>query len=300
MSEERVYRKYDFYSPRKFTKDHIRMLNSIFDDYSRMVNSRINALLHANCEIGVATILEQRYYEFSNSLNESDVLSLIKLNTSQVQEDTPILFHIETPLSLSMVDRLAGGEGDPDYYLPPNYKMTDLELLMMETIVTDLISVMGESWGNYLPLDFEYIRKELNPTLVQLIGYDETVVVVELSARFTNIEGKIRVCLPGGMLSNLFALINENTVHHPSGEDKSEDIFDSLRDSELEIVAELARTQLLLSDIYNLNVGDVVDMKKPKDSEVYLNIGGRRWFNGKMGVHNKQMAVRVGEIYYKE
>ena len=67
----------------------------------------------------------------------------------------------------------------------------------------------------------------------------------------------------------------------------------------MEIVAELARTHLLLSDIYHLNVGDVVDIKRPKDAPVYLNIGGRRWFDGRMGVHKHQMAVKIGETYIK-
>ena len=45
-STEKKYRKYDFYSPRKFTKDRLKMLNSIFEGYARVINSRINALLH--------------------------------------------------------------------------------------------------------------------------------------------------------------------------------------------------------------------------------------------------------------
>ena len=48
-----------------------------------------------------------------------------------------------------------------------------------------------------------------------------------------------------------------------------------------------------------LNVGDVVDIKRPKDSPVFLNIGGRRWFDGRMGTSNKQVAVKIGETYYK-
>ena len=109
----------------------------------------------------------------------------------------------------------------------------------------------------------------------------------------------LSICLPGNMLANIFTEISKSSSRRVTGEDKSEEIFDNLRESELEIVAELARTHLLLSDIYHLNVGDVVDIKRPKDSVVYLNIGGRRWFDGKMGVYNKQMTVKVGETYIK-
>ena len=296
---EKKYRKYDFYSPRKFTKDRIKMLNSIFEGYARVINSRLNAILHSNCEIEVESVEEQRYNEFSNALTESDVLALADIDMTKLQEETPVLVHLDTPIILTMVDRMMGGDGEPDPYLPSGYKLTDLELNMYEDIIRVLISLLGGSWENYIPLQFEYVRTEVNPTLVQLIGFDETVVLVGLDIKFPNCSGRMNLCLPGVMLTNIFAEIGKATVRHTTGEDKAKEIFDSLRDSELEIVAELARTQLLLSDIYHLNVGDVVNIRRPKDAPIFLNIGGRRWFDGRMGVHNKQMAVKIGETYYK-
>ena len=298
-SAEQKYRKYDFYSPRKFTKDRLKMLNSIFESYARVINSRINALLHATCEIDVDSVEEQRYYEFSNALTESDVVALAEIDQEKLQGDDPILVHMDTPVVLSMLDRMMGGEGDPDPTVPNDYKLTDLELNMYEDMIADLIPILSGSWENYMTLHFSYVRTEVNPTLVQLIGYDETVVIIGLNIKFPNCTGRMSLCLPGEMLTNVFSEISKNTTRRSTGEDKSEEIFDSLRDSELEIVAELARTRILLSDLYHLNVGDVVDIKRSKDSPVFLNIGGRRWFDGKMGTSNKQVAVKIGETYIK-
>lgn len=298
-SEEKKYRKYDFYSPRKFTKDRLKMLNSIFEGYARVINSRINALLHATCEIEVDSVEEQRYYEFSNALTESDVVALAKIDLDKLQGEDPILVHMDTPVVLSMLDRMMGGEGDPDPTLSSDYNMTDLELNMYEDLISDLIPILGNSWENYITIHFDYVRTEVNPTLVQLIGYEETVVIVGLNIKFPNCTGRMSLCLPGEMLTNIFTEISKSTSRRVTGEDKSDEIFDSLRESELEIVAELARTRILLSDLYHLNVGDVVDIKRPKDTPVFLNIGGRRWFDGKMGVSNKQVAVKIGETYIK-
>ena len=298
-SSEQKYRKYDFYSPRKFTKDRLKMLNSIFESYARVINSRINALLHATCEIEVDSVEEQRYYEFGNALTESDVVALARIDLEKLQGEDPILVHMDTPVVLSMLDRMMGGEGEPDPNLSSEYNMTDLELNMYEDLIKDLIPIMGNSWENYITVQFSYIRTEVNPTLVQLIGYDETVVIVGINIKFPNCTGRMSLCLPGEMLTNIFSEISKSTSRRTTGEDKSEEIFDSLRESELEIVAELARTRILLSDLYHLNVGDVVDIKRPKDSPVFLNIGGRRWFDGKMGTSNKQVAVKIGETYIK-
>lgn len=297
---EKKYRKYDFYSPRKFTKDRIKMLNGIFDNYTRIINSRLNGILHTNCEIQVDSVEEQRYYEFSNALVEGDVLTIAQLKLKEKVEDMPVLLHITAPVALSMMDRLLGGEGDVDEDLPVEYSFTEMELRLYEYIMQDLISLMGGSWENYIPLDFTFERVEANPTLVQIIGLDETVVIIGIKLQFPNSSGRLSVCLPGMMLTNVFTEISrENPGRRTSGEDSSQSIFHSLRDSDLEIVAELGRTQMSLRDLYYLSVDDVIDLSQPKDSPVRLLIGGECWFDGLMGVHNKNMAIKIAETHQR-
>lgn len=248
---EKKYRKYDFYSPRKFTKDRMKMISGIFENYTRVINSRINGLLHTTCEISVESVEEQRYYEFSNALTEGDVLVLadVQFAHNQQAEEQPVLLHFSTSLMLSMMDRLMGGEGDVDPALPAGYNFTDLELKLYESIVKDLISVLGGSWENYIDLSFGVRRMETNPTLVQLIGLDETVVIIGINIQFSNCSGQMNFCLPGSMLSAIFARIAAaNQAGRGAGEDNSEEILDILRDSELEISAELGRTELRLQD----------------------------------------------------
>lgn len=300
VEQEKKYRKYDFSSPRKFTKDRIKMLNGIFDTYSRIINSRLNARLRANCEITVESIEEQRYYEFSNALTEGDVLALVNVTVKGKEQDVPLLLYLSTPTALSMMDRLMGGEGEADASLPADYTYTDIELQLYEDIVSDMVSVMGGSWENYIPIEFTYSKTDVNPTLSQIIGLDETVIIVDMKMQFTNITGRMSICLPGEVLTNIFAEISrENPVRKLTAEDKSEEIFDKLRDSSLEIVSILGETRLSLSDVYHLNVGDVIDLGCPKDSSVYLDIGGYHWFTGKVGTHKKNMAVKIDNVCYQ-
>ena len=300
---EKKYRKYDFYSPRKFTKDRMKMISGIFENYTRVINSRINGLLHTTCEISVESVEEQRYYEFSNALTEGDVLVLadVQFAHNQQAEAQPVLLHFSTSLMLSMMDRLMGGEGDVDPALPAGYNFTDLELKLYESIVKDLISVLGGSWENYIDLSFGVRRMETNPTLVQLIGLDETVVIIGINIQFSNCSGQMNFCLPGSMLSAIFARIAAaNQAGRGAGEDNSEEILDILRDSELEISAELGRTELRLQDIYYLHPGDVIDLGHPTAQPIYLYIGGKPWFSGKMGTLSSNMAVKIGETYHNQ
>ena len=301
-SQEKRYRKYDFYSPRKFTKDRLKMLNGIFENYTRIITSRINGWLHTICEVEVESIEEQRFYEFSNALTEGDVLALADVYSDQEDletEETPVILHFSTSLMLSMMDRLMGGDGEPDKRLPNSYHFTDLELRLYETIAQNLTSVLGGSWENYLPLSFQFRRTENNPTLVQLIGLDETVVIVSINLKFPNCEGRMSVCLPGMVLTNLFSKITAlNQSGRSAGEAHKEDILDILRGSNLEITAELGRTTLELRDIYYLNLGDIIALGHPKEEPIYLRIGGSPWFGGKMGVQKNNVAIKIGQVYH--
>ena len=119
--QEKKYQKYDFSSPRKFTKDRIKMLNGIFDNYSRVISSRLNARLRSTCEITVESIEEQRYFEFSNALTEGDVLGMIDVQLKDQMQETPAMLYISTSTALSMMDRMLGGEGAADEDLDDDY-----------------------------------------------------------------------------------------------------------------------------------------------------------------------------------
>lgn len=297
---EKKYRKYDFHSPKKFTKDRIKMLNSIFDTYTRIINTRLNAMLHTTCEVEVESIEEQRYYEFSNALTEGDVLALSNVVVEGTEQESPVLYYLSPSLGMSMMDLMLGGEGliEQDEYV--DYTYTDLELRLYESMMQDMISVMGNSWANYLDIDFTYTRTEVNPTLVQLIGIDEVVVIIDLRLKFPNYSGRMSICLPAMTLTNLFAIINhKNSDRKGTAEEKSAEIFEQLRDSSLEIVAQMPEARLQLSDIYHLNVGDVINLGQKQGSPIYLGIGGYHWFTGHMGTHNKNMAVKIDDVCYQ-
>ena len=302
--QEKRYRKYDFYSPRKFTKDRLKMLNGVFENYTRMITSRINGWLHTTCEIEVESVEEQRYYEFSNALTDGDVLALAGVtfeDGSAASDDSPVLLHFSNSLMLSMMDRLMGGAGDVDPRLPTEYHFTDLELRLYEIIAKNLIPSLGTSWENYLELTFQFRRMENNPTLVQLIGLDETVVIVSFNLKFPNCAGRMSVCLPGMMLTNIFTKMSAANQGGRSGaENHQKEILDVLRESDLEIIAELGRTTVELRDVYHLNVGDVIDLGHAKDEPIYLYIGGSPWFSGKMGAYKNSVAIKIGDVCHKQ
>ena len=294
---EKEYKKYDFFSPKKYTKDKLKMLSSIYDNYSRICTSQINGLFRVASEVEVVGVEEQRFYEFGNALNDSDVLTVAEVELPDRSSNPPMLIHISPMLMASMIDRILGGTGT-DLTIDMSYTYTDIELALYEKIIKYPVAIMNDVWAGYINVNAKFDYIEENPSMFQGISVDETVVIVMLHISMNEIEGTMNICIPGTLLSNIFEIIdktkhlakkNDSILHRNS----KEDILESIRESKMDIMAQLGVARLSLDDVYNLHVGDVIDLNKPQDSLVSLFIEGQPWFNGQLGVHNKNVAVKI-------
>lgn len=298
---EENYRKYDFYSPKKFTKDRLKILQGVYDGYCRSITARLNSMMRTNCELTVDSIEEQRYYEFINAISDNDVLTIIGVSLPEDEtENTPVILHATTEMMLFMMDRMLGSVNEKAPNISYTYNYTSIELQLYESILSKLIDVMGEGWQNYLEIHFALQRVEQNPTLMQVIGIDETVVIVGLNVTVGEVNGRFSICLPGTLLTSIFNIIarsNMSDAMLPRNERDSAEIMDSVRDSGMQIIAELGQVQLSLSDIYYLHEGDVINLAKPKDSDITLYVEGEPWFIGKLGTHKNKMAVKIDGVW---
>lgn len=294
---EQNYRKYDFYSPKKYTKEKLKMLRSIYDNYSRVAAAQINGLFRVASEMEVVGVEEQRYYEFGNALNETDVITLAKVELQDHSKNPPMLFHIAPTLMGAMIDRMLGGTGT-DFSVDMSYTYTDIELALYEKIIGRLVGLTSDVWATYIKFKTSFERIEENPSMFQGITVDETVVIIMLQIQIGEIQGMMNICIPGTLLFNIFDII-EKTKHLSDRVDgqaqrnNREDLFESIKESKMDVMAQLGVAKMNLDDIYNLHVGDVIDLNKPQDSQVSLHIEGQPWFMGQLGVHNKNIAVKI-------
>lgn len=297
------YRKYDFYSPKKFTKDRLKMVRGIYENYARLVSSQMNGILRASSDIEVMTVEEQRYHEFSNALSDNDIMMMQELLLPDRSKNPPILMHINQILMVNMIDRTLGGIGD-DRDIDSSYKYTDIELTLYRKLMGYILGATKDAWSNYIKMELGEERLEENPGLFQEISMDEPVAIVMLNVKLQEIEGRITVCIPGNLLTRIFSIIdrrkNVEGAYEPTGEEERAAIFSRIKDSSLTVRAQLGDAQLSLRDICSLKVGDVLDLNKPKESDISLYIDQEPWFEGKLGVHNKNVAVKINKRIHEQ
>ncbi|MCL2698604.1 MAG: FliM/FliN family flagellar motor switch protein, partial [Oscillospiraceae bacterium] len=77
-------------------------------------------------------------------------------------------------------------------------------------------------------------------------------------------------------------------------------IFDGVTHTPLDIRAVLGEVDLDMLDVLRLQAGDIIPLGKSIDSNIILNVGGKKWFDGKMGVFNNKKAVKIENIFGME
>ena len=108
--EKTKYSKYDFYSPRKFTKDKMKILTSAFENYARVITSQLNGIFRVSTEITVKDVQEGRYYEFVGKLSENDSITLADAYTQEKNKaKVPLMMYVTPGLVITLVTHMLGG-----------------------------------------------------------------------------------------------------------------------------------------------------------------------------------------------
>ena len=65
QKEEEKVKEYDFRAPKKFTKEQIKVLDGIFENYARLLSSYLTGLLRLYCRVSLVNI-EDRFWDLFN------------------------------------------------------------------------------------------------------------------------------------------------------------------------------------------------------------------------------------------
>lgn len=292
---------YDFMSPKKFSREQLKLLNNIFDNFSRMFSLQLASMLRVACQMETLQVEEEEYREFNNALNDSVLVAMIGMHNEDNRIDgKQILMELSRPVSFSIIDRMLGGSGsgsniDRDY--------TDIELALIEYVFKQVLSILKNSWSNYIEIDHTLDTIETNSRLMQSIQPDEAVAIVVIEITLDdNLKGNMNICLPSTSLEEIFRVFNSKYIRIPRKDDpaleqeRKELIMKGLKSSPLNVSAILGKTSISLHDFLGLQVGDVITLNTPlEDDRVQVHVENIPWFTGVMGTKKKKYAVKIDQ-----
>ncbi len=296
---EKKVKEYDFRSPKKITKETIKLLKGIYEGYCRMLSSRLTSMLRLMCDVAVEQVEESIFHEYNNALDDYVFMGLVNVGyPDNSVSDSQILMEMSKPLSFVIIDRLLGGSGE-EYENIRDY--TDIELSLLGNMFKQVVPMMGVSWESTIELKTELAKIETNSRFIQSINYNDTVVIVVLNVTLNETTGKITICMPSSIIgevmkkANVFSKTSKKKMDQ-SVEEQKEIIMDSIKSSKLTITGVLGKAQATLKDIVDMQVGDLIILDKAVNSYVDVNVDGEKWFEGTWGTKKNKGVIKIKNI----
>ena len=296
-SGDKQAKNYDFARPAKFSKEHLRTLEIIFEHYGRLMSTTMPAYLRKTVQVEIMNSEAVTYSEFSNALSNPVILGIVNFEPLNGN----IIMELATNLGYAMLDRMLGGPGEP---LERNRDFSEIELLIIERIMTIAIELLREPWENVIDIHPHLERIETNSQFAQIISPSEMIAIVTINIKVGDVEGLMNVCLPYLTLEDVMDKLNTK-YWYSNIQTKSEIVYkdtitDLINHAPMPVKAVLGNSVISVDDFINLQVGDIIRLDKGAEDELSVFIGNIEKFKALPGSSGENYAVQLTEIIREE
>ena len=296
-SSEKQVKNYDFSRPSKFSKEHLRTLEIIFEHYGRLLSTNLPVYLRKNIQVEVMNSEAVTYMEFSNSLSNPVLLGIVNFEPLEGN----IIVEMASKLGYAIVDRMLGGEGEP---LDKVREFSEIELLIIERIMTACVQLLREPWTNVLDVHPRLERIETNSQFAQIISPSEMIAIVTISIKIGDVEGFMNICLPYITLEPVMDKLNTKFWYSNMQErvemEYADPIESLIAKAIVPVKAILGKSVISVNDFSGLQVGDIIRLNTKVNQELDVYVGDIKKFTALPGATGEDYAVRITSVIREE
>ena len=296
-TDERQVKDYDFARPAKFSKEHLRTLEIIFEHFGRLLATNLPAYLRKSVSVDVVNSEVVIYSEFSNALSNPVLLGVVGMDPLMGN----VIMEMASNLGFAIVDRLLGGVGNS---LEKERDFSEIELSILERVFTICVNLLHEPWENVVEITPRLNRIETNSQFAQIISPSETIAIVTINLKIGDVEGLMNICLPYTTLEPVMDKLNTkywfSTMKEKDSNSYEAAIENIIDNALIPMKAVLGTSKINVQDFVNLQLGDIIRLDRKVDDELEVYVGNIKKFKALPGYSDNKYAVRVTEVIREE
>ena len=254
-TQEKQVKDYDFKRPVKFSKEHLRTLEIIFEHYGRLLSTNLPVYLRKNVQISVTSSETVTFSEFSNALSNPVILSIV--NFAPLSGN--IIMELSLNVGFAIIDRMLGGQGNA---LERPREFSEIEMAILEKILIVCMQLLREPWKNVIEINPVLDRIETNPQFAQIIAPSDMIAIVTLNIRIGEVDGLMNICLPYFTLESIMDNLNTkfwySTMQENPDENYQEHLESLVKRVNVPLRAILGTSSISVNDFMNLQIGDII------------------------------------------
>jgi len=290
--KEKKVRVYDFKRALRFSKDQIRSIYRVHENYARLLTTFFSAQLRTYVNITVASVDQIPYEEFIRSIPNMTILNVYSVEPLEGR----IILEVNPNIAYSMMDRQLGGQGYGEYTVD---NLTEIETMLISQLFDRSVPNLQEAWSSIVEIDPVLEEFEVNPQFLQLVSPNETVVVVSMNTKIGDVTGMMNICIPHIVLEPIVPKLTAHYWMQTGTKQRDAETYSELtklvKDVEVTAKAILGTATITLKDLLYLKRNDVISLEQSIENPLQLVVNNQPKMFVQVGKRNKKMAVQVLE-----
>ncbi|MGB7815764.1 MAG: flagellar motor switch protein FliM [Methylotenera sp.] len=289
--DEAAVRDYDMATQERIVRGRMPALEIINERFARLVRIELFSFLRRSVEVSAGPVRIVKYSNFISNLVVPTNLNLIQMKPLRGNA----LMVFDPSLVFLVVDNMFGGDGR-FHTRAEGREFTQTEQRIIQRILNIVFETYSKSWEPVYPVQFEYVRSEINTQFANIATPNEAVAAITFNVELGPANGEMHFCFPYSMLEPIRDILASSSQGETLGADKRwvKLMTQQVQAAEIEIVADLAKTRMQLGEVLNMKVGDVIPLNIAE--EIEGQVDGIPVMLCKYGLFNGQYALRVEKL----
>ncbi len=286
-------RPYDLTSQSLMLRDQFDALDEVYDKFVNLLNVGLTASLQRSIEVKMVSKEIVKFGEFLQAFSNPTGFSTYTMEPLI----GPALLAVEPGLAFALIDCMFGGTGKP---LAKVREFTRIEQRMLKRFYQDVLNELEQAWRVAYQIKLVQKRTETKPEFVNLVSPADLVLIFVFSINGEEFSGNIHICTPFLMLEPIKDKLSsrylreKDRAHAFRGQ-----LSILLRDTQLNLVAELGHCATSIGQILELNEGDVIKLNSGPQDPVVIKVEGVPKFLGMPGIVKGNRAVQITALIQK-
>lgn len=283
-------KSYDLTSQDRIVRGRMPTLEMINERFARYTRISMFNLLRRSADVSSGGVQIQKFGEYVHTLYVPTSLNMVKFRPLR----GTALVILDAKLVFKLVDNFFGGDGR--HAKIEGREFTPTELRVVQMVLDQAFVDLAEAWKAVMPIDFEFINSEVNPSMANIVSPSEVVVVSTFHVELDGGGGDLHITIPYSMIEPIREMLDAGLQ---SDTDERDDrwitaLRNDVMEAKVDLECELARREITLRDIVNMKAGDVVPIEMGEFQIVTAN--KVPMFRSKIGQSNGNLALRVNEL----
>ena len=256
--------------------------------------------LRVKVAVTLVAVEQLRYDEFLFSIGPATCLSVLRVDPPGAQA----ILDLSLPVVHPMILKMLGGSPSAQKH---HASLTEIEKSLALQIVERAAAQLADTWsgGSAAPVAVREESLESDPSAVRIMPGAEVVTALRFDVRLGAgatlgagvAGGAMSLCLSDPILNELDpAAPPPPPISPQETEQQRQDLHKNILDAAVELRALLAETHVRLSDVLDMQPGDVITTDKPAGEEVQVQVEGHDKLRGEVAQLHGNRVVQITRL----